>query len=130
MKPRDYIKRFALDTDSPNVEGTLQQLRLDFMTPIEFYAGKGTLNITMFDNITKQIREKFEMLQRVRTSGLNQGMWDWMHDVLVTPKRVESFPEHYAKIAEAEQRRRRIEKMRAKESELLLQHVPEAKVLV
>lgn len=63
MKPKEYVTQFALNTDAPDIDGTMNQLRMDFQAQFEFHDMSGNMNITVFNNIEQQIKDKYNSIR-------------------------------------------------------------------
>ena len=70
MKPKEYVEKFALNTANADVDGALNQLRMDFQAQFEFHDINGNMNITMFDNIERQIKDKYNGIRNKSATGV------------------------------------------------------------
>lgn len=106
MKPKDYITEFKLDTQTPDIDGAMNQMRSDFMANVEFLELGSGLNITKFDNAVKQIKDKFDGVAR-RSTCAHMLSWDIFENRVCNAVRKVRFAEYYAAKRRTEERLRR-----------------------
>ena len=84
MKPREYVKKYNLKKGQKfNHNNFVTDLTLDFMTMIEFYKTTTNWNYTIFKNIVKQIRQKFDSINAKTGDVIPEGTWKYFYATVI-----------------------------------------------
>lgn len=96
MKPKEYVNQFALDTTTPDIDGAMNQLRMDFQAQFEFHDISGNMNITMFNNIEQQIKDKYNGIRNKASAGvLTDELWETFRKRVCNKVRGLRFRDYY-----------------------------------
>ncbi len=101
MKAKEYKTHYV-----GHVKGAIDQLRLDFLSTVEFLQSRPkNWNYTLFQNTVTQFKEKFDAVNRHLGGILEKKHWDYLYAAVVAPTKEELFGDELRKKAQERKER-------------------------
>lgn len=110
MKPKDYIKKYNIEIfDHFDHSMFVADLTVDFQTQVEYQKSVGQYTFSHFENIVKQIKQKFDSISNKSKMSIEKWdkLWKFFYASIVVKVRDEDFGEFLDKQKSQKEEKRR-----------------------
>jgi len=110
MKVKQYISKYGLDMASNfDHSSFIFDLSSDFISQIEYQMSVGQFQLAHFENLVKQIKQKFDSISYKSKVSIDkwEKLWKYFYATVVVKLRDEHFGDYLKKIKEEKERKRK-----------------------